>query len=160
MRRALHFVFKVADRKATIDFYRNVLGMKILRHEEFEKGCEAACNGPYDGKWSKTMVGYGAEDDHFVVELTYNYGIKSYKLGNDFLNIGITSNSVIDNAKKVGYEAEEMSDGKTLLEAPGGYQFVVCAGSKDGDPVCTCSLAVSDLQKSIEILVDRPFFNV
>eukprot|EP00111_Clytia_hemisphaerica_P003466 TCONS_00009908-protein len=137
MRRALHFVFKVADRKATIDFYRNVLGMKILRHEEFEKGCEAACNGPYDGKWSKTMVGYGAEDDHFVVELTYNYGIKSYKLGNDFLNIGITSNSVIDNAKKVGYEAEEMSDGKTLLEAPGGYQFVVCAGSKDGDPVCT-----------------------
>jgi len=31
------------------------------------------------------MVGYGAEDDHFVVELTYNYGIKNYKLGNDFL---------------------------------------------------------------------------
>ena len=31
------------------------------------------------------MVGYGSEDDHFVVELTYNYGIGSYKLGNDFL---------------------------------------------------------------------------
>ena len=30
------------------------------------------------------MVGYGPEDDHFVVELTYNYGIKEYKLGNDF----------------------------------------------------------------------------
>ena len=29
MRRALHFVFKVADRKATINFYRNVLGMKV-----------------------------------------------------------------------------------------------------------------------------------
>lgn len=39
---------------------------------------------PYDGKWSKTMIGYGPEDDHFVVELTYNYGIKSYKLGNAF----------------------------------------------------------------------------
>ncbi len=39
---------------------------------------------PYDGKWSKTMVGYGAEDNHFVMELTYNYGIKSYKKGNDF----------------------------------------------------------------------------
>ena len=36
--------------------------MKVLRHEEFEKGCEAACNGPYDGRWSKTMVGYGPED--------------------------------------------------------------------------------------------------
>ena len=34
-----------------------VVGMKVLRHEEFEKGCEAACNGPYDGKWSKTMIG-------------------------------------------------------------------------------------------------------
>ena len=29
MRRALHFVFKIADRKATMDFYRNVLGMKV-----------------------------------------------------------------------------------------------------------------------------------
>lgn len=39
---------------------------------------------PYDGKWSKTMAGFGPEDDHFVVELTYNYGIKTYQLGNDF----------------------------------------------------------------------------
>lgn len=30
------------------------------------------------------MVGYGEEDSHFVAELTYNYGIKSYKKGNDF----------------------------------------------------------------------------
>ena len=41
-------------------------------------------SSPYDGKWSKTMVGYGPEDDHFAVELTYNYGIKAYKRGNDF----------------------------------------------------------------------------
>jgi len=31
--------------------------------------------------WSKTMVGYGDESDHFVVELTYNYNIKNYKNG-------------------------------------------------------------------------------
>ena len=30
------------------------------------------------------MVGYGPEDCHFVVELTYNYGLGSYKLGTDF----------------------------------------------------------------------------
>lgn len=40
---------------------------------------------PYDGKWSKTMVGFGPEDDHFVAELTYNYGVGEYRLGNDFL---------------------------------------------------------------------------
>ena len=38
-------------------FYREVLGMQVLRHEEFTEGCLAACNGPYDGRWSKTMVG-------------------------------------------------------------------------------------------------------
>lgn len=43
--RALHYVFKAVDRKLTAHFYRNVLGMKVLRHEEFSEGCEAACNG-------------------------------------------------------------------------------------------------------------------
>lgn len=42
-------------------------------------------SSPYDGRWSKTMVGYGPEDNHFVAELTYNYGIGEYRLGNDFL---------------------------------------------------------------------------
>ena len=46
-RRALHFVLKIGDRPAMIDFLKNTLGMKILRHEEFEEGCEATCNGPY-----------------------------------------------------------------------------------------------------------------
>ena len=44
-RRALHFVFKVADRDSTVKFYKEILGMKILRHEEFEEGCKASCNG-------------------------------------------------------------------------------------------------------------------
>ncbi|KAG7253223.1 hypothetical protein CRUP_027404 [Coryphaenoides rupestris] len=30
------------------------------------------------------MVGFGPEDDHFVAELTYNYGVGEYHLGNDF----------------------------------------------------------------------------
>lgn len=30
------------------------------------------------------MIGYGSEDDHFVLELTYNYTVKEYKRGNDF----------------------------------------------------------------------------
>lgn len=27
------------------------------------------------------MIGYGPESNHFVVELTYNYGVTSYDLG-------------------------------------------------------------------------------
>ncbi|XP_065055161.1 glyoxalase domain-containing protein 4-like [Rhopilema esculentum] len=150
-KRALHFVFKIANRKATTDFYRNVLGMKILRHEEFEEGCKAACNGPYDGKWSKSMVGYGPEDDHFVVELTYNYGIKEYKVGNDFQGLSIYSTDIIPNAKKVGYQFSEMGDDKYLLQAPDGYKFYVYNKEKEGsDPVKMISLGVSNLQKSID----------
>ena len=43
--RALHWVFKVGDRAATMKFYKDVLGMTVLRHEEFEEGCKAYCNG-------------------------------------------------------------------------------------------------------------------
>jgi hypothetical protein len=49
--------------------------MRVLRHEEFESGCEATCNGPYSGYWSKTMIGFGIEDTNFVLELTFNYGV-------------------------------------------------------------------------------------
>uniref|UniRef100_A0A8C5YDS0 VOC domain-containing protein n=1 Tax=Microcebus murinus TaxID=30608 RepID=A0A8C5YDS0_MICMU len=52
-RRALHFVFKVGNRFQTARFCRDVLRMKVLRHEEFEEGCKASCNGPYNGRWSK-----------------------------------------------------------------------------------------------------------
>lgn len=43
--RALHYVFKIGDRKQSAKFYRDVLGMQVLRHEEFTEGCDAACNG-------------------------------------------------------------------------------------------------------------------
>lgn len=32
------------------------------------------------------MIGYGPESNHFVIELTYNYGVTSYDLGKIFLN--------------------------------------------------------------------------
>jgi len=57
--------------------------MRVLRHEEFEEGCEATCDGPYAEYWSKTMVGFESEDTSFVLELTFNYGVKGYERGND-----------------------------------------------------------------------------
>ncbi|XP_037930589.1 glyoxalase domain-containing protein 4-like [Teleopsis dalmanni] len=79
--RALHFVFKIGNRAKNAFFFRNILGMVVLRHEEFTEGCPAQCNGPYDNRWSKTMIGYGPESSHFVFELTYNYGVTSYNIG-------------------------------------------------------------------------------
>ena len=57
----LHHALQVADRTATVHFLHDVLGMHALRHEEFKQGCKAACNGPYSGMWSKTMMGYDSE---------------------------------------------------------------------------------------------------
>ncbi|CAH1800426.1 unnamed protein product [Owenia fusiformis] len=148
-RRALHFVFKVGDRHKTAEFYRNVLGMKFLRHEEFEQGCEATCNGPYDGKWSKSMVGFGPEDNHFVVELTYNYGIGTYKLGDDFRGITISSKSAVCNVKSKNWPSTE-ENGVCTVEAPGGYKFFLVDADKSGDPVQKVSLSCSNLQQSIE----------
>ncbi|XP_045532857.1 glyoxalase domain-containing protein 4 [Pieris brassicae] len=148
--RALHFVFKVADRTLTAKFYRDVLGMKVLRHEEFSEGCEAACNGPYANRWSKTMVGYGPEDNHFVVELTYNYGITHYEMGNDFIGITIQSSESLKRAADTNWPVKEQN-GLKYLEAPGGYKFYIIDKPQpvDKDPVVKVSLASSNLAKSI-----------
>ncbi|XP_059829544.1 glyoxalase domain-containing protein 4 isoform X1 [Hypanus sabinus] len=153
--RALHFVFKVGDRSRSIKFYRDVLGMQVLRHEEFEEGCKASCNGPYDGKWSKTMIGYGPEDTHFVSELTYNYGVDEYHLGNDFLGMTLQSSQAVSNAKKEGWPLTEIRNGVFVTEAPGGYKFyLVDKDQPESDPVQKVTLAVSDLQRAVKYWCD------
>lgn len=122
--------------------------MKILRHEEFSEGCEATCNGPYANRWSKSMIGYGPEDNHFVVELTYNYPIKSYKKGNDFIGITIKSKEVLERAKAANWPILE---GNTL-EAPGGYKFFIKDEPQptDADPIEKVTIACSSLAKSLD----------
>lgn len=43
-------VLKIGSLKKSMTFFENVLGLKVLRHEEFDEGCEATCNGPYGGE--------------------------------------------------------------------------------------------------------------
>ncbi|XP_074869442.1 glyoxalase domain-containing protein 4 isoform X1 [Carettochelys insculpta] len=160
-RRALHFVFKAGNRAQSARFYRDLLGMKVLRHEEFEEGCKATCNGPYDGKWSKTMVGYGPEDDHFVSELTYNYGVGEYRLGNDFLGVTLTSSQAVTNARKMGWPLREIAMGIFETEAPGGYKFYLEDKEQPKqDPVLKVTLAVSNLQKSVSYWSDLLGMNI
>lgn len=70
------------------------------------------------------MVGYGPESSHFVIELTYNYGVKSYELGNDFYGITIRSNKVIERAKENQYPIVEENN-YSILTAPDGYKFYI-----------------------------------
>lgn len=147
--RALHHVLKIGSLKENIYFFRDKLKMKVLRHEVFGEGCKAACNGPYEGQWTKTMIGYGPESgipSYFVLELTYNYSIKSYKLGNDLNYIKLAVNEDLFKELSHNQQVEEVT-----LHSPDGYKFIVVnleneSGRQDITEVC---LSVSNLEKSL-----------
>ncbi|MDI8896697.1 VOC family protein, partial [Salmonella enterica subsp. enterica serovar Montevideo] len=71
--RLLHTMLRVGDLQRSIAFYTNVLGMKLLRTSE---------NPEY--KYSLAFVGYGPETEEAVIELTYNWGVESYDMGNAY----------------------------------------------------------------------------
>jgi catechol 2,3-dioxygenase-like lactoylglutathione lyase family enzyme len=130
--------------------------MHALRHEEFEDGCKAACNGPYDGKWSKTMLGYGPEDTNFVLELTYTYGQKSYDVGNDLGYIKIRSRSVYNLLVEKGL-GRQLEMRTIEVKSPGeNYHFRVVGedAAPDVGPIASVCLHVTDLKKSLKFWVD------
>jgi catechol 2,3-dioxygenase-like lactoylglutathione lyase family enzyme len=92
------------------------------------------------------MIGYGVEDTNFVLELTYNYGIDSYQLGNDFLGMQIESNEIFSSAT-----GEETEAGSKMLKSPDGYLFYI--GDKSvpsGGPVAGITLASTNLQATVD----------
>lgn len=112
--------------------------------------CKAACNGPYDGRWSKTMIGYGPEIDHFVLELTYNYGIDQYKLGNDLVSIKIESKKAYDNVinQKMKIEFLHKNEESIVLNSPDGYLFEIHNPSHDKSLITKVALSTACLNKS------------
>jgi len=132
-------------------FLKDTLGMKILRHEEFDQGCEATCNGPYQNRWSKTMVGYGPESCNFVLEITYNYPVDKYKLGNDFL--GITVGAPDDKFQEIKAKGNWLEEnGKIFTESPAGYKFYLEPDTNLR--IKQVALACSDLEKSLQYWKD------
>ena len=122
--RTLHWVTKIGSLKHSLRFYELVLGLRVLRHEEFESGCEATCNGPYGGAWSKTMVGLGDENCNFVFELTYNYGIDGYKQGNDLQCIALAMPEAVPRAVALGYPVEYVQ-GLPVIVGPDNLRYKI-----------------------------------
>lgn len=98
------------------------------------------------------MVGYGFEDDVFVLELTYNYGVNSYELGNEFGGVTIKSKEAIERAKANKYPHEENADGSILLRAPDGFKFFILnENPKTGeDPIQYIIYNSTNLDRSIK----------
>ena len=120
--RLLHTMLRVGDLQKSLDFYQNVLGMKLLRKKDYP-----------DGRFTLAFVGYGEEADSTVLELTHNWDTSAYDLGNAYGHIAIEVDdaaAVCDQVRakggKVVREAGPMKHGSTVIafvEDPDGYKI-------------------------------------
>lgn len=120
--RILHTMLRVGDLQRSIQFYTQVLGMKLLRQKEYP-----------DGEFTLAFIGYGDEAQNTVIELTYNWGVDSYDIGKGFGHIAIEVDDVYAataEIKKRGgniiRDAGPMNAGTTIIafvEDPDGYQI-------------------------------------
>lgn len=76
--RILHTMIRVGDLDRSVAFYTNVLGMSLLHRKDYP-----------EGKFTLAFVGYGKNPEHAELELTYNWGVEKYELGNSFGHIAL-----------------------------------------------------------------------
>ncbi len=120
--RILHTMLRVGDLKRSIDFYTNVLGMQVLRQKDYP-----------DGRFTLAFVGYGAEDEEAVLELTHNWDTSKYDIGTGYGHVALEVDDAYkacDEVKKRGgrvtREAGPMKHGATVIafvEDPDGYKI-------------------------------------
>ncbi|HEY8492661.1 MAG TPA: VOC family protein, partial [Myxococcota bacterium] len=71
--RLLHTMLRVRDLDASLRFYCDALGMRLLRRKDYP-----------GGQFTLAFVGYGDESETAVLELTYNWDGRSYEIGTGF----------------------------------------------------------------------------
>ena len=120
--RILHTMLRVGDLERSLKFYTEVLGMRVLRRKDYP-----------DGKFTLAFVGYDEEDKTAVIELTHNWGVEKYELGNAYGHIALqvddacrACEEVRKRGGKVTREAGPMKHGTTVIafvEDPDGYKI-------------------------------------
>lgn len=148
-RRLLHVVYRVGDLDRTIKFYTECFGMKLLRKRDVP-----------EEKYSNAFLGYGPEESHFAVELTYNYGVSSYDIGTGFGHFAIATQDVykmVEEIKAKGgtvtREPGPVKGGTTVIafvKDPDGYIFELIQRGATPEPLCQVMLRVGDLERAIK----------
>ncbi|TVO76944.1 lactoylglutathione lyase [Sedimenticola selenatireducens] len=126
--RLLHTMLRTGNLQRSIEFYTQILGMKLLRQKDYP-----------DGEFTLAFLGYGDESEQTVIELTYNWGVESYEMGNAYGHIAIEVDDVYQAATKIKEaggvilrEAGPMNAGTTIIAFvadPDGYPIELI-GSK------------------------------
>lgn len=120
--RILHTMLRVGNLDRSLSFYTEVLGMKLLRKQDYP-----------DGKFTLAFVGYQSESDGAVIELTHNWDVEQYDLGTGYGHIAIevddaysTCEQVKQRGGRIVREAGPMKHGTTVIafvEDPDGYRI-------------------------------------
>ncbi|MBT3887727.1 MAG: lactoylglutathione lyase [Nitrosomonadaceae bacterium] len=120
--RILHAMLRVGNLENSIEFYSQVLGMRVLRRKDYP-----------EGRFTLAFVGYQNESDATAIELTHNWDTKEYDLGAGFGHIAIEVDDayiacemVKKRGGRVTREAGPMKHGLTVIafvEDPDGYKI-------------------------------------
>lgn len=141
--RLLHTMLRVGDLQRSLDFYCNVLGMKLLRQKDYP-----------DGKFTLAFVGYGDESETAVIELTHNWGVESYELGTAYGHIALgvddiyaTCEEIMTRGGRVTRAPGPMKHGSTVIafvEDPDGYKVeLIQLKNQDAAPSPSLATAAS-----------------
>ena len=120
--RILHTMIRVGDLRRSLDFYTQVLGMKLLRKTDYP-----------GGRFTNAFVGYDEESRTAVLELTHNWDTASYDIGTGYGHVAIevddayrACEEVKVRGGKVTREPGPMKHGTTVIafvEDPDGYKI-------------------------------------
>jgi lactoylglutathione lyase len=120
--RILHTMLRVGDLDRALNFYIEVLGMRVLRRKDYP-----------GGRFTNVFVGYGDEASAAVLELTHNWDTRTYDLGSGYGHVAIevddaykACEEVRKRGGKVTREAGPMKHGTTVIafvEDPDGYKI-------------------------------------
>tara|TARA_B100000900_G_scaffold301565_1_gene260134 strand:- start:170 stop:586 length:417 start_codon:yes stop_codon:yes gene_type:complete len=121
----LHTMLRVRDLDKSINFYTEFLGMTLLRKREVP-----------EGKYTNVFVGYGPEDTHAVLELTYNWEqAEDYEIGTAYGHIALGVRGIYEICEKLEVAGVKIprkpgpvKHGTThiaFIEDPDGYKIEI-----------------------------------
>jgi lactoylglutathione lyase len=120
--RLLHTMLRVGNLDRSLQFYCKVLGMTLLRRQDYPTG-----------EFTLAFVGYGEEASNTVLELTHNWGTSAYEIGSGYGHIAIgvddiyqTCAQIMAQGGRITREPGPMKHGSTVIafvEDPDGYKI-------------------------------------
>jgi lactoylglutathione lyase len=118
----LHTMLRVGDLQRSIQFYTDILGMKLLRQQDYP-----------EGEFTLAFLGYGDEAEQTVLELTYNWGVDRYDMGTAYGHIAIEVDDVYRATAAI------QGAGGQILRAAGpmnaGTTIISFIADPDGYPI-------------------------